>query len=321
MIVPGSAIRRQAKSIVGRFFTFAAGQRLGPGVCHDYFRGPGSGMAANMTTSPYCIAYLGRILPVISETFVVREIAALRRLGAWVKVFSLHPPETGVSHPEAPDLAREVGGPHSTPQPPLLAGPPAFCPAVSRGATSTAFTLTSSPPPGPGGPAAAVWPYFMVAPFAAWRLRRAGIQHLHAHFANAPASVALMAAALAGISFSFTAHAYDIFIDQLLLPAKLAAAAFVACISQYNLRYLRGTLSRSPAGPSGGGPKRSGYRQISPPPPPPGGRPPASSPWDAWWKPRGFTSWWRPAPGCGTRACPADVSSSGLVPKPAASRT
>jgi glycosyltransferase involved in cell wall biosynthesis len=79
----------------------------------------------------------------------------------------------------------------------------------------------------------------MVAPYAAWRLRRAGIQHCHAHFANAPASVALMAAALAGISFSFTAHAYDIFIDQVLLPAKLAAAAFVACISRYNRRYLR----------------------------------------------------------------------------------
>ena len=54
------------------------------------------------------LAYLGRILPVISETFVVREIVALRRLGLSVKVFSLHPPETGVSHPEAPSLARET---------------------------------------------------------------------------------------------------------------------------------------------------------------------------------------------------------------------
>jgi glycosyltransferase involved in cell wall biosynthesis len=82
-------------------------------------------------------------------------------------------------------------------------------------------------------------PYFSVAPFAAWRLRRAGIKHLHAHFANAATSVALMAAPLAGISFSFTAHAFDIFIDTLLLGAKLKAAAFVACISDYNVRYLR----------------------------------------------------------------------------------
>ncbi len=44
---------------------------------------------------------------------------------------------------------------------------------------------------------------------------------------------------LAGISFSFTAHAYDIFIDQQLLPEKLTTAAFVACISRFNLHYLQ----------------------------------------------------------------------------------
>ena len=208
----------------------------------------------------------------ISETFVVREIVALRRLGLSVKVFSLHPPETGVFHPEAPDLAREAEV-LIQPQNPLfwlahlifaLRFPGRYFHCLY------AYVLTADEP----------WrsrrrclSYFMVAPFAAWRLRRAGIQHLHAHFANAPASVALMAAALAGISFSFTAHAYDIFIDKLLLPAKLAAAAFVACISRYNRRYLRGTLSRSPAGASGGGPERSGYRQILPEPPPPGGAP------------------------------------------------
>lgn len=81
--------------------------------------------------------------------------------------------------------------------------------------------------------------YFAVAPFAASRLRRYGVKHLHVHFANAPSSVALVATRLAGISFSFTAHAYDIFIDQQLLPEKLAIAAFVACISRFNLQYLQ----------------------------------------------------------------------------------
>ncbi len=183
------------------------------------------------------LAYLGRILPVISETFVVREIVALRRLGLSVKVFSLHPPETGVSHPEAPSLARETE---------VLIQPrnPRFWLAHLIFALRFpwryfhclyAYVLT---PPGPSRSRRRCLSYFMVAPFTAWRLRAAGIQHLHAHFANAPASVALMAAALAGISFSFTNHAYDIFIDQLLLPAKLDAAAFVVCISRYNRRYL-----------------------------------------------------------------------------------
>jgi colanic acid/amylovoran biosynthesis glycosyltransferase len=195
--------------------------------------------ARRMSRGPYRLAYLGRILPTISETFVVREIVALRRLGLSVKVFSLNPPETGVCHPEAPDLAREAEV-LIQPQNPLfwLAHPVFALRFPGRYFHCLyAYVLTADEP----------WPsrrrclaYFMVAPFAAWRLRRAGILHLHAHFANAPASVALMAAALAGISFSFTAHAYDIFIDKLLLPAKLGAAAFVACISRYNRRHLRG---------------------------------------------------------------------------------
>jgi colanic acid/amylovoran biosynthesis glycosyltransferase len=184
------------------------------------------------------LAYLGRILPVSSETFVVREIVALRRLGLSVKVFSLYPPETGVFHPEAPDLAREAEV-LLQPQKPLFWLAHLIFALRFPGRYSHclyAYVLANNEPWRSRGRCLS---YFMVAPFAAWRLRAAGIQHLHAHFANAPASVALMAAALAGISFSFTAHAYDIFIDRLLLPAKLAAAAFVTCISRYNRRYLQ----------------------------------------------------------------------------------
>lgn len=191
-----------------------------------------------MNAGRHVIGYLGRILPALSETFVVREIAALRRLGVEVKPFSLYPPDAYVVHPEAPDLAREVE---------VLVRPshPLFWLA------HIAFALRF-----PGRYVLCFWRYvlgsgepwrrrfrclvhFTVAPFAALRLRRAGVAHLHAHFANAAASVAMMAAELAGVPFSFTAHAYDIFIDDLLLPAKLSAAAFVATCSYFNVRYLR----------------------------------------------------------------------------------
>jgi colanic acid/amylovoran biosynthesis glycosyltransferase len=209
-----------------------ARERHPPGAVPDK-----GGARVRCDDRPCSLAYLGRILPALSETFVAREIAALRRLGLNVTVFSLYPPETGGCHPEAPDLAREAQ---------VLVQPhhPLFWlahPLVALRFPRRYFHCLAAYVFGVREP----WParrrclaYFMVAPYAAWRLRRAGIRHVHAHFANAPASVALMAAALAGISFSFTAHAYDIFIDTLLLPAKLAAAAFVACISRYNRRYL-----------------------------------------------------------------------------------
>jgi glycosyltransferase involved in cell wall biosynthesis len=43
---------------------------------------------------------------------------------------------------------------------------------------------------------------------------------------------------LLSIPFSFTAHAWDIFKEQAMLPAKLRAADFVATISEYNRHYL-----------------------------------------------------------------------------------
>jgi glycosyltransferase involved in cell wall biosynthesis len=191
-----------------------------------------------MAITSYPIAYLARNLPTFPETFVVREIVALRRLGLEIKTFSLYPSDAAVRHPEAPDLVREVEV-LIQPRNPLfwlahlflaLRFPKRYFHCLY------AYVLIAD------GTWQSRWhslKYFMVAPFAAWRLRRAGIKHLHAHFANAATSVALMAATLAGISFSFTAHAFDIFIDKLLMPAKLSAAAFVACISSYNVRFLR----------------------------------------------------------------------------------
>ena len=66
------------------------------------------------------------------------------------------------------------------------------------------------------------------------RLRDEKVQHVHAHFAHAPASVAMYAADAAGISWSFTGHANDLFQRRQLLKRKLERASFVACISQWH---------------------------------------------------------------------------------------
>lgn len=184
------------------------------------------------------IGYLGRILPTLSETFVVREIAALRRLGQEVHAFSLYPPDRTAVHPEAPELAEEVEVLVRPTHPQfwlahlivLLRSPLRYFHCLWR------YGLAANEP----------WrrrlhclAYFAVAPFAAVCLRRAGVTHLHAHFANAATTTAMMAAALAGIPFSFMAHAYDIFVDDVLLAAKLSAAAFVATCSHFHVHYLQ----------------------------------------------------------------------------------
>jgi glycosyltransferase involved in cell wall biosynthesis len=75
---------------------------------------------------------------------------------------------------------------------------------------------------------------------AAWAhaLQRRGVRHLHAHWATEAASVAMIFAWLTGLPFSFTAHAYDIYLQPQFLKRKLAEARFAVTVSAYNKQYL-----------------------------------------------------------------------------------
>lgn len=85
---------------------------------------------------------------------------------------------------------------------------------------------------------------------AAWRLRRAAVDRIHAHFANQTADCAAIAGSVSGIPFSFTAHAYDIYSRAPrhrndTLGWKLAHAVQVFTVNDYAGGLLRAAL---PAG-------------------------------------------------------------------------
>jgi colanic acid/amylovoran biosynthesis glycosyltransferase len=81
---------------------------------------------------------------------------------------------------------------------------------------------------------------------AAQHCREHGIKHLHAHFGQAPASIAWFAAEILKLgeprcaSFSFTIHGFQDFVDEAVarLDVKAAAASFVACISDFTKSQL-----------------------------------------------------------------------------------
>ena len=82
-------------------------------------------------------------------------------------------------------------------------------------------------------------------------VRRRGIEHLHAHFATSAATVGRLAARMARVPFSFTAHAKDIYHEAVRpddLRRKLAEAAAVITVSDFNLAYLRDTYGPAAAG-------------------------------------------------------------------------
>lgn len=170
--------------------------------------------------------------PELSETFVVNELQALRRLGHEVRVQAAaraaHP------NPEAPaDVDVHVlaeDDPRRTARDLLwlLRRRPLAC---ARDAARRRRL------------ARAEWvrPLRALAP-AARAIAERGDEHLHAHFAGGAALDAMRLAALTGRPFSITAHAYDIFLTPRNLREKLvrADAVFTGC--DYNMRHLRGVV-------------------------------------------------------------------------------
>ncbi len=107
-----------------------------------------------------------------------------------------------------------------------------------------------------------------VVPKAAWlaeRLRQAPADHVHAHWATTPATLALLAARWSDLPFSMTCHQWDIFDDN-LLATKVRSARFARFISE------RGRLKALALGAQAGRctviPMAPGYVAAGPAAPP-----------------------------------------------------
>jgi glycosyltransferase involved in cell wall biosynthesis len=189
------------------------------------------------------VGYILKMFPRFSETFILSEILELERQGLELRIFSLKRPNDGVIHA---DVAR-VGAPVTfVPESPLgavrayaAAHREVFGWNRLRYLRSFWFTLWRTLKK--RRPAA--FKRFLQAGFIAPQLRREGIHHVHAHFATSATAVALHLHELAGMSYSFTAHAKDIYrhsVESDSLERKLRSARFAVTVSDYNRRSLAG---------------------------------------------------------------------------------
>ncbi|MGH7496918.1 MAG: glycosyltransferase [bacterium] len=72
------------------------------------------------------------------------------------------------------------------------------------------------------------------------------VSHFHAHFSHDPTTVAYFVSWLTGISYSFSAHAKDIYVqDQAFLQEKMAQARFVVTCTECNTNYLQSLRDQS----------------------------------------------------------------------------
>ena len=187
------------------------------------------------------VLYVLKRFPRLSETFVLREILGLEEAGERVLVEALLPPETQPRHPELDRLQAPV---RYLPRSPQRRDP---------GVRSVHLRVAARAPLRWAGAALraqrlGTWRRFVQAGLTADRIRRERVRHVHAHFATAASEVARDAARLAGVPFTVTAHAKDVFAAENAprLRRRLGDAAAVVTVSAYNAAHLRERLPGVP---------------------------------------------------------------------------
>jgi len=189
-------------------------------------------MTSNTQTDTPRVGYVLKRYPRFSETFVVNEILAHEAAGTQIDIFALRPPsdthfQPGIAKVRAPvQYLRSnnvrAGEFWTAAEQWLEADPDRF--SMLAGTVDT------------GG--LEVYQSMQLAE----SVQKRGIQHLHAHFGTSAATVARLTSLLTGVPYTFTAHAKDIFheyVDAEGLGQKIADAAAVVTVSDYNVAHLR----------------------------------------------------------------------------------
>lgn len=186
------------------------------------------------------VVYIFGRFPTVSETFLLREITALARLGLRIYPVALAQPRERVVHEQARPWV-EQGVIY---RPPLGAAGlwygnalvPLMMPAGWRSAALMALGLIRRYPLR----AREILVSLLSAAYFAWRLPRSQVGHIHATFASVPATVGVFLAELLGVSYSFACHARDVFTDEAsFLELKAQEAEFMVACSEVAYRALQ----------------------------------------------------------------------------------
>ncbi len=182
------------------------------------------------------LAYMMSRFPKLTETFVLREMVEMERLGRDVRAYPLQRERTSIVHPEAIAFVERA----------------CFTPWLS---TAILFSNAKVLLRNPGRYLSTFltlirvnfgWTrylsgailFFPKVVYLSERMRKDGVQHLHAHFASHPAMAAWVIHRLSGIPYSFTAHGSDLHCDRHMLREKVADATAAVTISDYNRQLI-----------------------------------------------------------------------------------
>jgi len=187
------------------------------------------------------IAFIFSQFPCYDETFILREMNFFKKEGLNFLIYSIKKRKDKIVHPEAKEL---IGLTHYLPffsfklilknlyfalRYPLRYFS-LFIEVFLNNFKNPEFLLKS----------VVIFPQ---AVGFAWQARKDKINAVHGQWATYPATTAYIIARLNNLSFSFTGHAHDIYLDTTGLKEKIEKAEFVLTCTADNKRYLLNLLN------------------------------------------------------------------------------
>lgn len=200
------------------------------------YNAPPDGQRSSGDRQEVRLTYIIGSYPLLTTTFIDREIEALQDQGLPSRILAVRQPH-GVLSPDQQRMARNVTYMLPLDVLSFLKGLLTFLlrrPAtffgllwflVTRPHTRTRNRIKSAI-------------HFLQGVYAAYLIRPWRTDHIHAHFADRATTIALVASKLLDIPYSFTAHANDIYVNPVMLSEKMAGAKFVATCTGYNESHL-----------------------------------------------------------------------------------
>jgi glycosyltransferase involved in cell wall biosynthesis len=181
------------------------------------------------------LGYLCSEFPALSHTFISREITILEREGFEIATASINPTrDIEKLSDEDKARARATYCIKRTPKLKMLGLFLRYALRPRRFAAALGLSLRLAWLGGPRNLVKALGYFFQAILLHSWAQKN-GISHVHIHFPNPAATVALVATRLGDFAFSLTVHGSDEFYDveRYILREKFRAAVFVRCIGYY----------------------------------------------------------------------------------------
>ena len=184
------------------------------------------------------LVYIIGTYPLLSTTFIDREIKILRQWGLDLQLVAIRRPG-GILPLSAEQQKLQRGAIYLLPVDwsNFVIGHLFFALFRFRAYFGTLFYLLTQPHPDLRARFMTLL-HFAEGVYAAHLLRGQLLGQLHAHFVDRAAVVALVSSRLLNVPYSLTAHARDIYVKPVLLHAKISEAKFITTCTAYNQAYL-----------------------------------------------------------------------------------